>query len=556
MRKNKNIFVFDFETENSQYALDNKLTYVWLWDICNVNTLKHYGGFSIQGFIEYLSTFKEKYNVLYSHNLKFDGSFILDYILKNGFVWTTKRSKELIDHEFACLIDERKVFYSITLNIDGKIFNFRDSTKKIPSTVENIAKSWNLPILKGCIDYKKHHIIGDATLEDVKYIQNDTEIIARVLKEFYREGMNKLTSASDSFNAFKDTRPDFEVLFPTLSIEMDDYIRKSYNGGRCFYNPDYLNVELNDVNCYDVNSMYPFIMYTKKLPYGEPIYGKGKYAIDKKYPLYICHIKVQCRIKEGKFPKLMRKTFLSLRAEYIIDTDNEMVDLYLTSIDYDVLIRDYEIGDIEYIDYYKFKASEYMFKDYIEPLYELKSNSSGSKKQLAKIKLNSLYGKFATNPYRKVIEPYIENEILHFRTVDSFVDKPIYTALASFVTAYAGDYLCTNIENNHENFVYCDTDSIHVRGIAKGLKVDKKEIGCWDLEKEYKLFRVIAQKTYYGVLKDDKRVIKACGASDKVKEKITYDEFQIGRTFTGKLAPKRAKGGIILVDTTFTFKKR
>lgn len=74
--------------------------------------------------------------------------------------------------------------------------------------------------------------------------------------------------------------------------------------------------------------------------------------------------------------------------------------------------------------------------------------------------------------------------------------------------------------------------------------------------KEYKIFKVIAQKTYYGVLNDDSVLIKACGAPNEVKKQINLDNFKIGETFTGKLRPVRVKGGLILADTTFTFKDR
>ena len=42
----------------------------------------------------------------------------------------------------------------------------------------------------------------------------------------------------------------------------------------------------------------------------------------------------------------------------------------------------------------------------------------------------------------------------------------------------------------------------------------------------------------------------------EVKKQINLDNFKIGETFTGKLRPVRVKGGLILADTTFTFKDR
>lgn len=200
-----------------------------------------------------------------------------------------------------------------------------------------------------------------------------------------------------------------------------------------------------------------------------------------------------------------------------------------------------------------------MFKRYILPLYDIKCNSSGAQKLLAKLKLNSLYGRFALNPNRSTVKPFLENGVLKTKIIRHFEVDSIYTPLSAFVTAYARAHLMQAIERHHDEFVYCDTDSIHLVCKAKEDEtfiVDKNKLGCWDLEKEYSLFRVIAQKTYYGILKDGKEIIKACGASQAVKKNITYDRFNLGETFSGKLRPKQVKGGVVLVDTTFTFKPR
>ena len=76
------------------------------------------------------------------------------------------------------------------------------------------------------------------------------------------------------------------------------------------------------------------------------------------------------------------------------------------------------------------------------------------------------------------------------------------------------------------------------------------------MEKEYSLFKVLAQKTYYGVLENGKTIIKACGCPEDTKKLITYDNFKFGSTFGGKLRPVQVKGGVVLVDTQFTLQRR
>lgn len=561
MHKVKNIYTIDFETRNSTLDLANKETSVWLWDICSCDTFKHRYGTTLDELFHFVFDEIKEDVIYYFHNLKFDGSFLISYLLTYGYTWSDKPFKEIQPYYFNSLIDSRKQFFSITIrNKNNSKIEIRDSQKKISSSVGEIAKSWKLPILKGEIDYKMHRPIGYIpTDEEIEYIKNDTEIMARVLKEFHKEGMSSLTSASDSFKSYKKTmtKKTFAALFPVLDKEIDDYIRKSYLGGLCIVNKKYKNILLRNCKSYDKNSMYPSKMEKELFAYGVPIKGDGKYVENKKYPVYIQHIKCQIKLKDNHIPCLMVKRFLQLKNEYIEDTGDEIIELYLTMVDMKILFDAYDIQYIEFIDYLMFRGSTKLFTEFIDTNYLLKQNSEGAKRLLAKLRLNSFYGKWATNPVHYVIEPYLDSEgILCFKSINKIVDEPIYTINASLTTAYSRYDLYINIQNNYDNFVYCDTDSITTVGDAVGLEVDKKKLGAWDLEKEYKLFKVIAQKTYYGLLNDDSVLIKACGAPNEVKKQINLDNFKIGETFTGKLRPVRVKGGLILADTTFTFKDR
>ena len=49
---------------------------------------------------------------------------------------------------------------------------------------------------------------------------------------------------------------------------------------------------------------------------------------------------------------------------------------------------------------------------------------------------------------------------------------------------------------------------------------------------------------------------KICGASKEVKSNITFKRFNFGEEFEGKLVPKIVRGGVVLVNTTFTLKER
>ena len=80
-------FTADFET--STWLEDE--SFVWAWAICEIgNTENLRIGNTIETFFELIK--KEENPVILFHNLKFDGEFILFYLLKNGFGSSVKGS--------------------------------------------------------------------------------------------------------------------------------------------------------------------------------------------------------------------------------------------------------------------------------------------------------------------------------------------------------------------------------------------------------------------------------------------------------------------------------
>lgn len=568
--KNNKIYTADFETANAQYNIDNNITWVWLWDICDVDTYKHVHGKDIGSFIQALSDIAPC--TIYFHNAKFDVSFILDYLLKNGYKYSS--AKVLKKNRLKTLIADTGVFYSLKFKVNiGKItrlVEIRDSNKKISGTVDRIAKDYKLPILKESIDYLEYKPEGyDANDDEIRYIEHDTEIIARVLHLQYENGLTKLTSASDTFSKYKDGvgLKRFEKIFPVVDIDTDDYIRKSYRGGVVQVNRKYKMQEVHDVYVYDVNSMYPAQMCNAMLPYGKPKFFKGRYKYNMCYPLYIQRINVCLKLRPNFQPTILHKGFMFLSNTYLEDTDFQMVELTLTSIDIELMFKHYFVYDIEYLDGYMFKGSFSLFKDFIAPIYKIKCESSGAIKQLNKIYLNSLYGKFATSPRHINKTPDVVDGIVKYTSDPMEIEKPIYTAVASFITAYSRYCLFKAIQDNHDRFIYCDTDSVHVLGQQFKGEIDDIKLGAFKLEKVYARAIYLGQKAYIGY-KEDKKAVDACaypgyvkdlklaGCSDNCKKAIEDFNFKIGTVVHGKLLPKTVVGGTVLVPTDFTIKDR
>lgn len=252
------------------------------------------------------------------------------------------------------------------------------------------------------------------TKEELDYIKNDVTIVAKALKVLFDEGLEKMTEGANALSDFKEilTKSKFAHYFPKLDFEVDKDLRKAYKGGFTYLNPIYKEKDIENVTILDVNSLYPYVMYEKLLPFGEPIFFNGKYEEDKVYSLYIQMITCSFEIKENKIPTIQIKNNISFKAnEYLENSSNEIVCLVLTNIDLELFLENYNVYDLDYICGWKFKAINGIFTNYINKWIKRKNEAtiSGNKGQrtLAKLMLNSLYGKFATSLEIQSKIPYI-----------------------------------------------------------------------------------------------------------------------------------------------------
>lgn len=188
---------------------------------------------------------------------------------------------------------------------------------------------------------------------------------------------------------------------------------KHTKGGFTYLNPIYKEKNVQNITVLDINSLYPSVMYEKPLPFGEPIFFYGEYQKDNVYDLYIQMITCSFEIKENKIPTIQIKNNKSFfRAnEYLTSSNNEIVCLVLTSVDLKLFLEQYKTEDLEYIAGWKFKSIKGIFTKYIDKWIQRKNEATLSKNQgqrtLAKLMLNSLYGKFATSLEAQSKIPYL-----------------------------------------------------------------------------------------------------------------------------------------------------
>ena len=575
--KRNNQFTGDFET-----TTDPSDCRVWAFALSEIGNPDNFiYGNSIEEFFNILQDPKINYKV-YFHNLKFDCEFMFHYLINNGYE-VIKDKKDKRNKTFTTLLSDMNQIYSIEIFFDvhnKKHINkaiIYDSLKILNFPVEQIAKIFDLPIQKLELDYntyrEKGHIL---TQHEIDYIRNDVEIMSRALKEMFDSGLTKMTIGSDALSYYKKIYRNFEHYYPVLPYEVDQDIRKSYRGGFTYLNPTYKNKETGAGLVLDVNSLYPSVMYNCLLPFSKPMFFNGKYEDNSLYPLYVQTISCSYEIKDGMIPTIQIKNNLSFNpTEYSTSSEGEIVTLTLTSVDLELFFEHYNVYDLHYHSGWMFKAIKGMFTPYIDfwMSEKIKATEEGNKgkRQIAKLMLNSLYGKFGLNPNVLSKYPVItEDGSLEYDFYDPDIRKPIYIPVASFITSYARK---KTIETSHaiktysinkygiDKYVYSDTDSIHTtitdeEELKQFVDIDDVMLGAWKKESEYVKGKYIRAKSYIEMGYDGKLNTTVAGLPKYMGDLVTFENFNPGAKYHGKLVPKHVPGGVVLVDVDFTIKDK
>lgn len=575
-------FTADFETNVNENDCR-----VWAYAICEIGNPDNFiYGTHIEDFINWCANKKDNY-VLYFHNLKFDSEYIFSYLLNNGYE-CIKSKKERRDKTFTTLISEMGQFYSIEIYFDthnkkhvNKVTIY-DSLKILNFSVDQIAKDFNLPIRKLEIDYKEQRDVDHVlTEQEIDYIRNDVEIMARALDIMFNEDLNKMTIGSNALNNYKSLLKHFNSYYPEIPYQIDCDIRQAYKGGFTYLSPKYQNKEVEAGIVLDVNSLYPSVMKNEKLPFGNPIFFEGQYKRDILHPLYVQMISCSFDLKPEMIPTIQIKNSLSyVPNEYLETTNGDIVTLTLTNVDLELFLKHYDVHNLVYHAGWKFKQIRGLFDEYIDiwsdKKIQAKKDGNSALYRISKLMLNSLYGKFAKNPLVKSKYPYLDEEdIVRYGCYPMEVTKGLYIPTGAFITAYARkktietsqkirDYTLKKYHKDY--YIYSDTDSIHMlelpeEELKEFLDIDDYILGYWKLESRFKRGKFIRQKCYIEEDYEDKVNVTVAGLPKKLGKYINFDNFEAGFSVLAsegdkehKLTYKHVKGGVMLVDTDFTIK--
>lgn len=348
-------FACDFETTVYE---GQKSTEVWSSALVELNSEKVYVHHSIEKTFCWLNQLRDN-AVLYYHNLKFDGSFWLDYLMKlptfkQAIYWDDEeqkqgvwmQDKDMPKGSYKYMISNMGQWYTLTIRLlNGKYITMKDSYKLLPFTLRDIGKAFKTKHQKLDMDYTGYRYAGCLiTDEELKYIENDVLVLKEALEFMFSQGHDKLTIGSCCLSEFKNMKfamwdnnseANYNYFFPDLeeygidpliygSDNADRYIRNSYGGGWCYVVEGKENKVKENGLTGDVNSLYPSEMHSQSgsiYPIGEPTFWSGDYIPDEaKGDNKFYFVRFTCRfyIKDGKLP------FVHIRNKYIYDANENL----------------------------------------------------------------------------------------------------------------------------------------------------------------------------------------------------------------------------------------
>lgn len=266
--------------------------------------------------------------------------------------------------------------------------------------------------------------------------------------------------------------------------------------------------------------------------------------------------------------------------EYVRETV-EPTTITLTSPDMELFFGNYEVDVQEWLGGFKFACmpGKELFGPYVDYWGSIKQKSVGPMRQLAKLMLNNIYGKFATNPDVTQKVPHMGADgVVKWELGAPETRDAVYIPVGSFCTAWARHTLITAIHKNRDRFVYCDTDSMHLAGTEDpaGIRLHDTDFCAWKVEGSFTHARHLRAKCYIWDLNGHIGVTCA-GMPDNVKRMCSFDNFKFGLTNLnpvtgkpcpgaacvlgvvcpglGKLLPKAVPGGVVLVPSQYELKE-
>ena len=425
---------------------------------------------------------------IFAHNLAFDLTQVKGFgkLQSDGWECTSR------------IIAPR--ILNLTYRKDGASIRLVDTFNYYPMALKAIGNMVGL---------EKYEFPDESDSPDLwdTYCKRDVEIMVAAMQLWWARvidwglGNFAVTLASQCYNAYRH-RFMPRSIFIDNNLRATDAGRRSYMGGRT--EAFHIGKIPGKVYCLDINSMYPYIMKHKSVPYrlATTRTKLELYQLSQALEDYAVVADVELEVNEPAIP-------IRLEGRTTWPTGSFKAALTTPELCYAL-----ERGMITRVDYAAIYHKDVIFSDYVDFFYgkrlEARKSNDKATEGICKLFLNSLYGKFAQNGQRWSTVGQAEDMTIGFfnhydadngvltkyRQFSGLIDqleelpesRESFPAISSHITAYARMYLYHLMRvAGLDNLYYCDTDSLMVN--KAGLEnlaphIEPSELGMLKVEWE------------------------------------------------------------------------
>lgn len=553
----KSVIYFDTEAHiNSDLVHNHYLTVAWI-----NNEYKIYIDKNLHQFWNDLELLKTTKTYIFAHNIKYDMMVSNSFIHLKKLGWIIKAFS--FDNPQFFVFQKKK-----------KKLIFLSSTNFFHTSLQKLGKIIGLE--KQEIDYT-----GDNQEKEIEYCINDVEILKRTMEHYFEFlitndlGNFQMTIAGQAFTAFRHKFMNKKIyLHHSKNADLE---RNAYYGGRT--EAFMIGKISGNIYCLDINSMYPYVMKTKKFPVKflssvqDLEIDRAKDYIKRGYCIIAdCEMNTQ----SNRYPKVVNHRLVFPVGNF---------QTYLAGDEFEHALNNNDIEKIYTANIYQ---QDFLFAEYIDFFYNkrllAKKNKNEVENMMYKLFLNSLYGKFGqknidTIKIGESEKDYFREEVYNFDKKEYSVEYTIaneifkilvngnakysFVAIAACITAASRNYLSNLLDiAKKENVYYCDTDSVFVNQnghdiLEKENCINNKELGKLKIEYIETEMEIRGLKDYYCKTQG---LDKIKGISKKSKQ-ISDNEFEVlkwdgiptylnkqiyqNTIFTKKLSRNYTKGYVI-----------
>lgn len=365
--------------------------------------------------------------VIFAHNLgKFDGVEIFKGILNH---YNPKHVNSIID--------DTNTFISIS-HTNFPIIEFKDSLRIFPFSLNELCK---LFLVEGKLmsydsRFSNLNMFNNPKLLYLfkKYSMQDALSLFKALESaqiiYFRNYKVDITSiystATLSLKIYRSSFQDIPIFI--LPHHIDNFIRSGYYGG----GTDVYIAYGENIHDYDINSLYPFAMLNP-MPYNlinPKLIDLSNRTLDSFFGFAECIVNCPTSMLRPVLPyHHLGKTIYPVgtwKSTYFSEELKAVVKLGYKI----TLIRGYEFTKAD------------LFSSYVNHFYKIKSTTTGTEKQLAKLQLNNLYGYFG----RKLNTIMTEN--INNKDFNNIVGSRIVKSIVEINENYSTILSHTNINKN------------------------------------------------------------------------------------------------------------